>query len=142
MHRHDIGRGAGGPNARKTFGLTFQKCAHLLTAEDGARSPLTFLDGSDLRHQLTNFFVVLFVWGHAKALLDLVRYEDADACVCHDADTDIHSSPRRKTSVPSLQTSVLVRKRIEGEGGLLPDAHFEREDLKDLCVLYTIVHSQ
>ena len=60
-------------------------------ADGDAALPLASLDGADLRHQLPDFLKILFVWGHAEALLELVGNEEAKACVCHDADTDVHS---------------------------------------------------
>jgi hypothetical protein len=70
-------------------------------ADASAASPLASLDGADLRHQLPDFLIVLFVWGHAESLLELVRNEEAKASVCHDADTDVYSGSWRKVSIPS-----------------------------------------
>ncbi|KAJ4987875.1 hypothetical protein SVAN01_06605 [Stagonosporopsis vannaccii] len=113
MQRYDVSWEAVGLVAGNPFGAIVREGAHLLIAEGGAMSSLTSLDRADLRHHPTNFFVILFVRGHAKSLLNFVRYEDADACVYHDADTNVHSSPRRKTSVPSPQMLVPVRERVE-----------------------------
>jgi hypothetical protein len=70
-------------------------------ADASAALPLASLDGADLRNQLPDFLKVLFVWGHAEALLELVGNEEAKACVCHDADTDVYSGSWRKASIPS-----------------------------------------
>lgn len=70
----------------------FERSARVVGDADAeAASPLTSLDGADLRHQLPDFLIILFVWGHAEALLELVGNEEAKASVCHDADTDVHS---------------------------------------------------
>ena len=81
----------------------------LVVAEADASSPLASLNGAYFRDQLADFLVVLFVRGHAEALLDFVGYEEAKACVCHDADTDVHSGFRRKTFVPSSNALVETR---------------------------------
>ena len=70
----------------------FERSARVVGDADAqAASPLTSLDGADLRHQLPDFLIIFFVWDHIEASLDLVGNEETKACVCHDADTDVHS---------------------------------------------------
>lgn len=78
-------------------------------ADTSAALPLASLDGADLRHQLPDFLIILFVWGHAEALLELVGNEEAKACVCHDADTDVYSGSWRKASIPSSRALARVK---------------------------------
>ena len=88
----------------------FERSARVVGDADAeAASPLTSLDGADLGHQLPDFLVILFVWGHAEALLELVGNEEAKACVCHDADTNVHSGFWRKTSIPSSRALARVK---------------------------------
>jgi hypothetical protein len=87
--------------------------------------PLASLDGADLRHQLPDFLIILFVWGHAEALLELVGNEEAKACVRHDADTDVYPGSRRKALIPSLRSSAWVKYSSALCYDILPDAHGE-----------------